>query len=52
MTDRQFDSFRKDQLRLYEKVKEEIEEIAQGKSKESKTLNILIDDTKEHLSRP
>jgi hypothetical protein len=52
MTDRQFDSFRKDQLRLFEKVQEEINEIVEGKAKESKTLNTLISDTKDDLSRP
>jgi len=52
MTDRQFDAHNKTLLRLYEQVREEQKEIAEGKSKTSKTLEKLIKDTEELLNRP
>jgi hypothetical protein len=52
MTDRQFDSYRKDQLRLFERVEEEIQEIAAGRARVSKTLETMIKDTREDLQRP
>ena len=52
MTDRQFDAHNKTLLRQYEKIMEDMIDIANGKIKTSKTLEQLIEDTKEQLQRP
>ena len=52
MTDRQFDAYRKDQLRLLQKAKKEVQEVAEGKIKKSPTLETMIEDTEEFLKRP
>jgi len=52
MTDRQFDAHNKTLLRLYEQIRDEEKEIAEGKKKKSETLEKLIKDTEELLNRP
>ncbi|MCL1903413.1 MAG: hypothetical protein FWF94_03235 [Oscillospiraceae bacterium] len=51
MTDRQFDSHKRDLLRELKRAEEEIRILSDGKIK-SKILEELISDTKDDLKRP
>ena len=50
MTDRQFDAYQQSLLRDLKRIKDEIE--SAGDKKKSETLNALIADIENQLSRP
>jgi hypothetical protein len=52
MTDRQFDTYQQSLLRDLERIEEEMQEIAEGKAKTSRSLEKLKSNIEEQLKRP